>query len=84
MSVTKDLAGWQTDPAILCGHVSYRQTRARGTRTMRVSATSMRVRVCGRLCDIDRVLVTCGVRKPFADCAVAHHTEDQPALVTGW
>ena len=75
VSVTKDLAGWQNDPAILSGHVSYRQTRPSRTHTVRVSVTGTHLRVCGRLCDIDRVLVTCGVRKPFADCAVAHQLD---------
>ena len=75
VSATEDPAGWQNDPAILSGHVSYSGMLAGRPHTIGTSAPGMSLRVCGRLCDIDRVLVTCGVRKPFADCAVAHQLD---------
>ena len=84
VSATEDPAGWQNDPAILSGHVSCRRMLTGGHRTIGASATSMSLRVCGRLCDIDRVLVTCGVRKPFADCAVAHQLDTPVGRASGF
>ena len=43
------------DPAILNGNEQYRKTHAGGTQTMCASAANMSDRVCGDLCDVDRV-----------------------------
>ena len=55
-SATTTMLELQDDPAMLSGDVCYRETHVGGTHMTRVSATSMRVRVCGCLCAIDRVL----------------------------